>query len=175
MQVEQKFPTKRFAQAEHGALVNALLGRGKVVRGMKAFHRGENGEPSDYFVTIGPFFAEHGERPVVYEPEDLVEEQVLDLTAGFRLQPSLASEDIAVEDAGAEDPKGVLLLAEGRTLMRVANFGRAGPHQFAYLDLATGEIADLPAEGSYLATHRWHIARDDGTVDFEFTAQLPEG
>ncbi len=172
MNVEQEFPTKRFAEADHGALLNVMFGRSKVVRGLKAFHVGENGERNDFFVSIGPFLAEHGERPVVYAPSDLSEEHVLDVTGSFRIQPSLTAGDLGVDHVSAEEPMGTLLLDENRTYMRVANFGRAGPHQFAYLDLSSGEIVTLDAEDSFLATRRWRIVGPggEGEVDFEFTA-----
>ncbi len=172
MNVEQEFPTKRFAEAEHGALLNVMFGRSKVVRGLKAFHVGENGERSDFFVSIGPFLTEHGERPVVYAPTDLSEEHVLDVTGSFRIQPSLTAGDLGVDHVSAEEPMGALLLDENRTYMRVANFGRAGPQQFAYLDLASGEIVSLGENDSFLATRRWRIVgpAGEGAVDFEFAA-----
>ncbi len=172
MKVSWGLEPMSFAEAGRGSLLLAVFGVSHVVRGMKAYWNDNDGGTADFFVTIGPFRSEHGHRPVVYSPEDLGLDTVLDETATARLAPSKDFDDIASQPSTAEEPLGILLADAGRTLMRVGNFGRAGPSQVMYLDLETGELVGPPAAETALGISRWRIVRirPDGetSVHFDF-------
>ena len=172
MKVNWGLEPKSFAEAGRGSLLLAVFGVSHVVRGMKAYWQDNDGGTADFFVTVGPFRSEHGHRPVVYAPEDLGLETVLDETSSASFSPSQSFDDIASQPSKAEEPLGILLADAGRTLMRVGNFGRAGPSQVMYLDLDTGELVGPPAAETALGISRWQIvgAKPDGAplALFEF-------
>lgn len=177
MKVIREFPTKRFQDADRGAVISAIFGRNIVVRGIKAHFAANGGPGEDYLVSIGPFYAEHGNRPVVYRSKDLTEPFVVDITGHCHLTPSVEASDLILESAESEKAPGILLLLDdGRVLMRVANFGRAGPSQVMYLDVATGELAHMGGEERFLATRRWHVfatnEQGEAASDFEFVAEI---
>lgn len=173
MRIDTGCKATTLEKAGHGALLMTTLGRHEMVRGLKAFRAAPDGARTDFFVTVGPFVSEHGVRPVVYVAEEHSAALAVDVSDGYRLVPSLRPEDISMRGGEAPWTPGELLLRGGEVLMTVANFGRAGPHDMVAVDLASGEISDLPEGGELIATHRWTIqAEGDGTagLDFEFTA-----
>ena len=173
MRIDTRCKATTLGDASHGALLMATLGRLGTVRGLKAFRAAPDGARTDFFVTVGPFVSEHGVRPVVYIAKDHSAALAVDVTDGYRLVPSLRPEDVSMSGDEASWTPGKLLLRDGGVLMAVANFGRAGPQDMVALDLATGEITDLPEPGELIATDRWTIqAEGDGAAgpDFEFAA-----
>ena len=177
MRIEPNLSTTSFSDAPNGSVLIARMGPRKIVQGVKAFHSEDNGAEAPYFVTLGPFFDEHGSRPVVYDPADLDTALMFDATSSTRLSYSLRPGDIAVRafDQAAEEPNaGELLFALGKTLLTVANFGRAGHGQVAYLSLESGELTGLPDEPSFFSLSHWCLetlgAGGDVTNAEEFSA-----
>lgn len=170
MEIQPDFATLNFASAESGALlVAAIEAQGRhVVRGMKARFDLGGGTGKDFLISLGPFVAEHGHRPVVYPPDHLADQAVLDITGHWRLEPSLAPRDVEPRPDQLHDVLGTLLFLEERTLMRVGNFGRAGPEQITGLDPATGELVALPDHDAYLTGRRWSLVGPDPADVFEF-------
>ena len=178
MKIEPDFATLSFASAESGSLlIAAVEAQGRhVVCGMKARFDlggsgGGGGAAKDFLVTLGPFVAEHGHRPVVYPPDHLADLAVLDVTGHWRLTPSLAPQDLEPRPEELEDVLGTLLFLEERTLMRVGNFGRAGPEQVTGLDPATGELVALPDHDAYLTGRRWTLVGPGPGDAFEFAVE----
>lgn len=175
MRITPDFSTSGFEQAEAGALLIATMDvQGHyLVRGMKAFYQSEGGGRDAFFVTLGPFVSHHGERPVVYTPGDLLDKPVIDLSQCSTLVLPVSPQDVEIDAAEGDDALGEVLLIHERAIMRVANFGRAGPSQTIGLDLITGELTDVPTDGRCLSIRRWRIlGPDDGGdqgVQYEFT------
>ena len=126
------------------------------MRGMKASHKPESGENGSSFATLGPFVSHHGDRPVVYPLTDLADNPVIDVSGCCSLALPASPQATVTELAEGEPPSEVLLTGE-RTVMRVANFGRAGSGQTIGLDQVTGELLDLPEGGRVPSFGRWRI------------------
>ena len=140
-----------------------------LVRGLKAYHIGEDGERNDFFVTVGPFVREHGHRPVVYLGEDVAASVAIDVTEHCLIKPSFLPQDISSEPPKGDEGVGTLLIGSKQSLLKAANFGRAGAGQVAYLNLANGELSDLP-DDKFVALQRWSVEADsDGGGQFDFS------
>ncbi len=140
-----------------------------LVRGIKAYYLGEDGERHEFFVTVGPFVREHGHRPVVYLGEDVAESLAIDVTEHCQIKPSLLPQDISSEPPKGDDGVGMLLVGSNRSLLKAANFGRAGGAQVSYLNLESGELSDLP-DDRFVALRRWSVEADaDGGGQFDFS------
>ena len=160
MRIEPNLSTTSFADVSNGAILIARMGPRKIIQGMKAFYNEDGGGESTFFVTLGPFFDEHGMRPVVYDPADMNTSLVFDATASTRLSYSLEPDDLVIKDVEQvqqEGSAGELLFASGKTLLSVANFGRAGHGQVAYLDLETGELTGLPDSPAFFSVSSWQL------------------
>lgn len=161
MDISRAPDAKPLNSVADGGVVLAFFGRRSVVRGIKTSFAGEGGEVEPYLVTIGPFVEEHGERPTVYRPRDLESDLVVDDSSGCRFALSTAHQHLSLETVDSEDNPGIVLLDGTRLLMRVANFGRAGPKQVSYLDLQSGAFADPPSGDRALAVDHWQILGED--------------
>jgi len=171
-QIDTRCKVSSFADAENGALLMSFLHEHEVVRGLKAYNDGPDETRTNFFVTLGPFVSRHGNRPVEYGTQDLSAALVVDVSHLYHLVPLLRPEDISVRTGGGSLMPGELLLLGDEVLMTVANSGRAGTQERVVLDVATGEITDLPKSSEVIATSRWAIrCRDDASstgFDFEF-------
>jgi hypothetical protein len=140
---------------------------------MKAFHNEEGGAQSFFFVTLGPFFDEHGLRPVVYDPADLGTSLMFDVTSSTRLAYDPRPEGLILKEfdqVEQEGHAGELLFASGKTILSVANFGRAGQGQVTYLNLETGELSGLPDSASFFSVSQWRLeslGADGGVIHAE--------
>lgn len=161
MDISRAPDAKSLAAVADGGVVLAFFGRRSVVRGIKTSFAAEGGAAEPYLVTIGPFVEEHGERPTVYRPRDLESDLVIDDSRGCRFALSTAHQHLSLEAVDSEENPGIVLLDGERLIMRVANFGRAGPKQIAYLDLASGAFVDPPAGERALAVDRWQLLGED--------------
>ena len=161
MDISRAPDAKPLNSVADGGVVLAFFGRRNVVRGIKTSFAGEDGEAKPYLITIGPFVEEHGERPTVYRPSDLESDLVIDDSKACRFALSTAHQDLSLEPVESEDNPGIVLLDGERLVMRVANFGRAGPKQVAYLDLASGAFVDPPAGERALAVDHWQLLGED--------------
>ena len=163
MNIESGFAARRLSEVADGSLLIAVIGRGEIIRVVKAFHAAEGGARGDFVVSVGPFVGEHGQRPIVYAGEDVLGGWVVDITASHRFAPSFAPDDLELKDAAAVQDKRLLgeVLFGGGTLMCVGNFGRAGPSDDTYLNLETSELGDLPDQASFLTTRRWRLVGPD--------------
>ena len=165
MKIQPKLTTLTFAEAEHGAVLLTTMGQHKLVQGMKAYHIDEDGSRGEFFVTIGPFYEEHGDRPVVYYPKDLGDGSAVDVSDWTRLSWDLNPENVTVKSPDTTHGHAVwgeLICVGGSTLMTAANFNRAGHLPEAYLDLETGAVGALPDAQQYFVVSKWRIeALDD--------------
>lgn len=160
MKIEPTLKSSSFAEAANGSVLLATIREREIVQGVKAFHVGSDGAPSAFFVTIGPFFEEHGPRPIVYSADDIGTDMVIDTSLQTRLTYSLRPEDLEVKspEAAAANPTiGELLFTRDKDVLTVANFGRAGPADLAYLDLESGELSDLPAGPQFFSLSQWRV------------------
>jgi hypothetical protein len=174
MEIDTGCKVTSFADAENGALLMSFLHEHKVVRGLKAYNDGPNETRTNFFVTLGPFVSRHGNRPVVYGTQDLSAALVVDVSHLYHLVPLLRPEGISIRAGGGSLVPGELLLLGDEAFLTVANFGRAGTQEIVVVDVATGEITDLPKSSELIAVSCWAIRCRDGAsstgFDFEFAA-----
>ena len=178
MNIESGFAARRLSEVADGSLLIAVIGRHEIIRVVKAFHVAEDGTRGGFVVSVGPFVGEHGQRPIVYSTDDVLGGWVVDITESHRIAPSFAPEDLELKDAAAVADKrllGEVLFADGGTLVRVGNFGRAGPTDETYLTLETGALGEVPDQPDFLTTRRWRLVgpNADGTTGTltDFTAK----
>jgi hypothetical protein len=167
MRIEPNLSTVSFDDASAGCVLIARMGPRRIVQGMKAAHS-EGGAEASYFVTLGPFFEEHGRRPVVYDPADLETSLMFDASSNTRLVYAPRPEVLLIKDVGQvqeEGHVGELLFASGKSLLSVANFGRAGAGQVAYLDLDSGELTGLPDSPCFFSVSQWRVETLDAAGD----------
>ena len=165
---------KPLSQVADGGVVLAFFSRRSVVRGIKTSYKTESGAAEPFLVTIGPFVQEHGERPTVYRPRDLESELVIDDSSNCRFLLSTQREHLSLETVESEENPGIVLLDGDRLVMRVANFGRAGPKQVGYLDLASGSFVEPPAAERALAVDHWELLGEDAHGGPEVVYAFPQ-
>ncbi len=168
MRIEPNLSTTSFDDAPNGCVLIARMGPRKIVQGMKAAHGEGGGAQANYFVTLGPFFEEHGIRPVVYDPADLETSLMFDASSNTRLLYAPRPEVLLIKDVDQvqqEGHVGELLFTSGKSLLTVANFGRAGSGQVTYLDLDSGELTGLPDSPSFFSVSQWRLETLDAKGD----------
>jgi hypothetical protein len=169
MRIDPGVNALSFAAAARGSVLLTTMRGQKVVKGLKATYVDPEGVESDFFVTVGPFFDEHGLRPIVYLLDDIATDLVVDATAQTRLTYSLEAEAISMKKLGeGADPiaAGELLLTGSNALLAVANFGHAGPADLTFLDLESGILCDLPDMPFCYSLSKWSVETlgSDGSV-----------
>jgi len=123
---------------------------------------------NEFISTLDAFFEEHGRRPVVYDPADLETSLMFDASSNTRLVYAPRPEVLLIKDVGQvqeEGHVGELLFASGKSLLSVANFGRAGAGQVAYLDLDSGELTGLPDSPCFFSVSQWRVETLDAAGD----------
>ena len=169
MRIEPGVNALSFATAARGSVVLTTMRGQKVVKGLKAAYVDPEGTECDFFVTVGPFFDEHGLRPIVYPLDDIATDLVVDATAQTRLAYSLEAGAISMKKLSeGEDGivAGELLLTGTNALLAVANFGHAGSADLTFLDLESGILSDRPDMPYCYSISKWTIETlgPDGSV-----------
>ena len=172
MKIQPELNPVSFSETARGSPLLAIIKEREIVQGVKAFHVNDGGAETEFLVTIGPFVEEHGARPIVYTLDEVGTDLVVDTSERTRLAYSLRPESLVVknpETAAAKPAAGELIFSEGKRLLTVANFGRAGPADIAYLDLESGELSGLPDAPRYISLSEWRIEmrNDDGGMIYE--------
>ena len=178
MRVEPGVNALSFAAAAKGSVLLTTMRGQTVVRGIKVSYVDPEGAESDFFVTVGPFFDEHGLRPIVYLLDDIATDLVVDVTSQSRLTYSLEAGAISMNKLG-EGADGIvageLLLTGSSALLAVANFGHAGPADLTFLDLESGILSDLPDMPFCYSLSKWSVETlgADGSITDRHEFSVP--
>ena len=175
MKTEPGVKVLNFAAAANGSVLMTSMRGQKIVQGIKATYAGPEGAETAFFVTIGPFFDEHGLRPIVYPLDDIATDLVIDATAQTRLTYDLDPATISMKKAEDGTGAGELLLSGTGQFLAVANFGHAGSADLTYLDLESGALSDLPDMPYCFSLSRWRVETlgPEGDVSAAHEFSLP--
>ena len=158
MQVEFPYTLTRFDQVDYGAVLLTQLASGPVIRAVKAFTTGEDGNRFDHLVSIGPFGDDISDRPVMYLPDALRDGPVLDVTSQCHFRPCVEPEDLQRLDGySSRDLVGRVVLLKNDILLGVVCPGAGGSWDAVFLSVQTGEIVfRLPDDGAMVSS-RWNL------------------
>ena len=172
MKIQLHGKMTRFEDVQDGALLVACIGSTHVVRGIKGFWTGDNGDRQEFLISVGPFVPSDGEHPVVYHGDGVRPEWVVELSPDHVLVPSLDPKyimDGLPDGAGAFG--AIVLGAEGGTYL-TAEYSRTAVRGDPRLwDLKTGEMGSLGSQ-AFFSTSHWTLVQEHGggrvTELFEF-------
>jgi hypothetical protein len=161
MKIDRNFTLTQFSDVDRGKLLVAIIQlaeKRQVIHGMKAFLVLGDGSPLERFVTLGPFNADVGDFPTVYDPVAL-RGPVLDVDEFCHLSPSLEPEYLLPELPLNRNSLGVMFLADEHTLVGAKWLQGPGGWTALFLNLDSGELVDEVPLEKVFATRRWTLIK----------------
>jgi hypothetical protein len=150
MQVVTPFKTTRLNAIKDGGILIAQVG-GYMIHAIKVFFLGEDGDRTDFIVSVGPFL--DGGQPTIHEAALFLGSAVLDVGAYYVFVPSVAAADLDVES----NLLGKVVLMEQAVYLAASFIQAENSTVLYFVDVQSGRLyADLPG-GPAMVSSRWRI------------------
>lgn len=156
MLVRQDFKCTTLKNADYGQMLMFEFGGDEVVRGVKGYLQGNDGNKIDYFAAFAPPHSGDKDIPILHEIKNLHNLPALDITEAVEIIPSLNPTDISCEALWQQDCIGKLFLLPSSTFLGVTSNGGFG--RPCFLNLDTGEILlNIDGDQKVYHTRRWRL------------------